>query len=292
MLFTGIVPSISGGVEHCYKGVQDFPWHWRIRHKECYAPLLRYTTGFTFLPSTNETSWLGSLSTLNNTASIKITTWNDDGLSIPAKIMETDFPYKITQYGRCLNANETIHWLGHKIGGGPNIVIAFDMVEDKFREISTPFNDEKPGEYKRYHRKLALLNENTLAIFGTSYSWTGYLSSQVWALNDYGGASESWVKQYTFETCFNLHPMGFWFNGEVVFARMDGAPVRMGLYDARTNQIKDFPVDIDCHFYYYSSIIYHKESLVPLPHMETTNNICSNKYCPFQDAERLASNYK
>ncbi|MCD7447952.1 hypothetical protein HAX54_036771 [Datura stramonium] len=109
--------------------------------------------------------------------------------------MEMDFPYNVTQFGRCLNANEAIHWLGHKIGGGPSTLIAFDMIEDKFREIRTQFDHHKTVDYyKQYHRKLALLNETCYL----SYSSTGYLSFQVWALNDYGS-------EYTFE----MQPIGF-----------------------------------------------------------------------------------
>uniref|UniRef100_A0A0V0GMF7 Putative ovule protein n=1 Tax=Solanum chacoense TaxID=4108 RepID=A0A0V0GMF7_SOLCH len=85
------------------------------------------------------------------------------------------------------------------------------MIEDKFREISTPFNIGAAESCKSYHRKLSLLNGNRLAIFGSSYSDTPgyYFSYTLWALNDYGGASESWAKQYTFETRHDLQPMGF-----------------------------------------------------------------------------------
>uniref|UniRef100_M1B2C7 AT-hook motif nuclear localized protein 2 n=1 Tax=Solanum tuberosum TaxID=4113 RepID=M1B2C7_SOLTU len=239
-------------------------------------------TGFTFLPITNEYKLVRVILYFNNSVYIRITRWNDSMIFLPAKEMDIDFPYKITQFGRCLNANDAIHWLGHKIeGGGPSIVIAFDMIEDKFREISTPFNIGDAESCKSYHRKLSLLNGNRLAIFGSLYSDTpGYdFSYTLWALNDYGGASESWAKQYTFETLYDLQPMGFCFNGEVVVIRMDGSSVKMGLYDCHTDQIKDLPVVINNELY-YSSIFDYKESLVPLP--RTINNVCSFKDCPFQ----------
>uniref|UniRef100_M1B2C6 AT-hook motif nuclear-localized protein n=1 Tax=Solanum tuberosum TaxID=4113 RepID=M1B2C6_SOLTU len=222
-------------------------------------------TGFTFLPITNEYKLVRVILYFNNSVYIRITRWNDSMIFLPAKEMDIDFPYKITQFGRCLNANDAIHWLGHKIeGGGPSIVIAFDMIEDKFREISTPFNIGDAESCKSYHRKLSLLNGNRLAIFGSLYSDTpGYdFSYTLWALNDYGGASESWAKQYTFETLYDLQPMGFCFNGEVVVIRMDGSSVKMGLYDCHTDQIKDLPVVINNELY-YSSIFDYKERSKP-----------------------------
>ncbi|XP_019264953.1 PREDICTED: putative F-box/LRR-repeat/kelch-repeat protein At1g11620 [Nicotiana attenuata] len=246
-------------------------------------------TGFTFLPLINDYKLVRVIIYANHTAYIKITRWNGDNSSIPAKEMETDFPYNIVQHGHCLNANDAIHWLGHdKVGPVLSIVIAFDMVEEKFRQIETPFYQEKP--IRHYHRKLALFKESTLAIFGSSVSSTGYLSFHIWALKNYRHVSESWAKQFTFEAasllCYDLQPMGFWLNDEVVFYRMDETPAKMGLYDIHTNQIKDFPVDIDFDYLlYYSSIIQYKDSLVPLPHMKKnkmTNNVCCN-HCPFQN---------
>ncbi|CAN4107902.1 unnamed protein product [Withania somnifera] len=221
-----------------------------------------HATGFTFLPISNEYKLVRAIIYFNNTVFIKIMRWNNDCMSLIAKEMDMDFPYKITLFGRCLNANDAIHWLGQKIEGGPTIVITFDMIEDKFREICTPYNQERTRgfDYKNHQRKLALWNESTLAICGASYTSAG-LSYQIWTLNDYGGASESW------------------FNGEVVVCRRDDR-IKIVLFDIHTNQIKDFPIDVGKE-HYYSSFFHYKNSLVPLPHTINNTNVCCNKYCPF-----------
>lgn len=243
-------------------------------------------TGFTFLPITNEYKLVRIILYLNHSAYIRITRWDDSMKFLPATEIDVDFPYQITQFGgRCLNANDAIHWLGRRVEGGPSIVIAFDMTEDKLREIGTPFTNGME-RCKSYHRKLLLLNDDRLAIFGSllcDENQQGYCnySYTLWALNDYRCASECWSKQYTFETEYDLQPMGFRFNGEVVVIRMKGLPSKMCLYDRHTDQIKDLPVVIDNNMY-YSSIFYYKESLVPLPPPPSNNNVCSFQYCPFQ----------
>lgn len=76
------------------------------------------------------------------------------------------------------------------------------------------------------------------------------------------------------KTRYDMQPMAFWFNGEVIFARMEGEPRQMCLYDSHTNQIKDFLINITYDLY-CSSFFYYKDSLAPL----TGDNLCSNEFC-------------
>ncbi|KAA8532879.1 hypothetical protein F0562_033004 [Nyssa sinensis] len=151
--------------------------------------------------------------------------------------------------------NGSWHWLGGKVGKLRNLedfVFAFAVVEEKFRQIEVPCSD--CANYVEFCRTLSVFQE-TLAMF----VFPSLLSERnscfdIWVLNDYGAANESWTKQLTVGPIpIVATPQGFWISGEVIMKRFKHDNDAF-LYDPLTREIKNFPscMAAKCEFFRYT----------------------------------------
>ncbi|KAA8532880.1 hypothetical protein F0562_033003 [Nyssa sinensis] len=165
-------------------------------------------------------------------------------------------PCQYFRFNNRVSVNGSLNLMGIKIGNLiEDIVVAFDMVEEKFRQIKVACLDN--ANYGQICWTLTAFKDN-LAMFVFPLCLTESNSCfDVWILNDYGGAEESWTKQLTIGPIpIAAAPQGFWINGEVIMKSFKHGG-NVFLYDPRTQEIKNFPSYMAerCEFFRYTETL-------------------------------------
>ncbi|CAL5391037.1 unnamed protein product [Camellia sinensis] len=177
----------------------------------------------------------------------------------PVCVVDFKFEFFINTSSAFVNG--AVHWVAFdpaKKRGSAILIVAFDMGNEVFREISLP-NYQTNG---RLHTStaVAVLGESLAVIdFESDLVPTDLICNfHIWVMEEYG-VIESWTKRYTVigQHIFS-NVLGFRRNGDVLIIQ-GGLPGELVSYDPQSHQIKYHGV-YGNSFYLYTYI----ESLVAL----------------------------
>lgn len=144
-------------------------------------------------------------------------------------------------------ANGSIYWpaVEIQVAGSQYFVVCFDIWKERFSQIRGPSCAEHGT------MRLRVLNGSQLAIFNIADSCPRYFNG--WVMN---GHDQSWTKLYTIALSPNLPPTGrlagFLLNSEIIV----DTDRKVFLYDYRTKELKDFPVQQSYHLHPYKETLF------------------------------------
>ncbi|VVA27472.1 PREDICTED: F-box/kelch-repeat [Prunus dulcis] len=121
-----------------------------------------------------------------------------------------DFPYKhlLDVYGKFLNG--AVHWLCGPLGvGGPCVITAFDLAEEKFSDLATP------DSVTSYQRFITGILEGCLCLL---HYHDDHKQHSFWVMKEYN-VKESWTKIMITNSCFSLQPLCYWKNTNILLVR-------------------------------------------------------------------------
>nr|XP_011468397.1 PREDICTED: F-box/kelch-repeat protein At3g23880-like [Fragaria vesca subsp. vesca] len=135
------------------------------------------------------------------------------------------------------------------------VIISFDMGDEVFHNMLLP--DFVYGDYMSGYVLRLMAWDECLAIFGLDYGTDGITSHEswgLWVMDDSGGVTGSWIKQFSFVSTgrFLDTPSQFWKSDEILIVSKERRLVSYNLY---TEQYKHLPIhsmDSD----YFEAVVY------------------------------------
>ncbi|GAV62612.1 F-box domain-containing protein/FBA_1 domain-containing protein [Cephalotus follicularis] len=161
------------------------------------------------------------------------------------KVLDDDFPYEYPCCEPGTSLNGAVHWLLKRRGGGPCFIAAFNLVEDKFKDLPLPY------EVVNFHHFSMGLLKGCLCVVHND----GRAHKEFWVMKEYG-LKESWTKVLIADPYYVLRPLCYWKNSKIMLA-VDRK--QLVLCNPKDGSCKDFVVDgisdkFDAHLYVESLI--------------------------------------
>ncbi|KAM5561121.1 F-box/kelch-repeat protein [Rosa sericea] len=132
------------------------------------------------------------------------------------------------------------------------VIISFDMGDEVFHNMLLP--DFVYETYMwSYVLRLMAWNES-VAIFGLDHGITSHESWGLWVMDDFGGVTGSWIKQFSFVSAVGFldTPLQIWKSDEILIVSKER---RVVSYNVDTEQYKYLPIhsmDSD----YFEAVVY------------------------------------
>lgn len=127
------------------------------------------------------------------------------------------------------------YWWNGGLQGSENMVLSFDMSEEKFNRIQLPPIARRPNEK---YRRLTMWNESVAFFISTERSSLS-ISLEMWVMVDNFNGVEGctyWNKHLTIGPLAGIHsPLAFWKDDELLMQARDG---RILSYNLRTQKFK------------------------------------------------------